>query len=206
MENTTELDFELEHVTLMEEEELQKSDLPKSLRDRKHALDMMISKYKKNPTETLKESIVRTDVTLASDIDIWCDEQVELYEKSQKEKADAANAAKLAQAEAEKEKQKQNPPPPPPTPTAEEIEAKRIKDEADANAAKVAEAEKEKNDNAAKIAKMEADIKEKINSNPDNRISTADLAAIIGRQPNHPDKVGSLVLRKIYPLSYWRIG
>lgn len=192
METATKWKFQ----EVLDDEEFTVNDLPKHLKDKVTALKLTLGKYTKNPTDSLKVSLEKQDLQLSLDIFEYIDNLPTAEEAAEIERK------RLAEIEAKKTQSTIPPAAPvitPAAPTAEEVAAKAKEVE---EAAKL----KASNDSAMALAGMEQAIKAKIDAHKEKRISTDDLKAIIGREPSHPMKVGSLEIRKIYPLNWWRIA
>lgn len=193
----------LKHAELMKDEELTNADLPKEFVQKITALKMAIGKFNKNPNDKLKEEIKRRDLVLANEINDWIEENLPTEEEYREQER--------LKAEKEKEKEEKPPvvpvakveetPPAPPTPpvmSQAEIDAENKKAEDDKKAQAKSEAD-------AKVQAMVDLIKEKVNTNSSKRITTAELAQIIGKTPSHPQKVGNIVLRRKFPLNEYVI-
>ena len=189
----TEQVTKLEYIKLLEQEGLTEKDLPTHLKSKVTALKMVIGKYNKNQTEELKQRIINQDAKLTAEID------AELEEEGPEPAPVVAPVAKVEPVIVA-----------PVAKVEPVIVAPVAKTQADIDAEnKLAEDAKKvqaKSDSDAKVQAMVDQIKEKVNAHPEKRISTADLAQIIGKSPSHPETVGSIVMRRIYPIQFYKIG
>jgi len=106
------MELELEHKTLIAEESINEKELPKEIRSAIRGLDLMIGKYKKNPTEENKDKIEAKSIVIADDIQTWnerdlteeAEEEEQPIIETEEQKATREEAQRLAAEEEGKAK------------------------------------------------------------------------------------------------------
>jgi len=174
------MDYELEHLKLLKEEDINKNELPTSIKNKLKGLNLIIGKYKKNPTEKIKQRMIQQDIFTSDMIQDWIEQD---YPDDVMDKNPIEKDVKLAEAIAEAEGESKNNPQPAPktdeTPSTERTDPKPNPKPQGGGG----------ND-------LEALIKAQLK---DNKIKTNALTKIIGKKPNYPNqKVGNLILKKVF--------
>ncbi len=181
--------FELEHLKIIKEDEINVKDLPADIKGKMSALKMLVSKYGKQPTANLLATIKKQDIVIADLIQTWQEKEAE--KKRQASPAGLAEAKEKADAEAKVKADAE-------AKILADAEAKK-KTDADAEAKRKTEEE----ENNKPDVKMEKAVREKM---VDGKISTADLKAILGRDPstwNGKEKIGTLTVSKVWLQEVW---
>jgi len=201
-------DYQLEHLKLMHEEDIKSNELPAPIKNKLNSLNMLVGRYNANPTEELKQMVIKHDILACDMIQDWVErnypDDVKDPEPIKKEDVEAAEGASAKAEGGEAAK-------------AEGGEATTKAKGAAAAAAEGAQAPpkgegaKAEGEGAKKVeggeAKKPAEKKDsgateaekKVMENLDKgRIKTSVLKQIIGRNPDYPrQQVGKLTLKKV---------
>jgi len=193
----------LEYQTLLDEQDLTVEELPIEIRKRINVLRPLIAKFNTNPSEKMKQSIIKNDVEIA---ELIADHIEKDLPESNNNDGDDSKGNKPQKTEAEIEV---------------EIEAK-LKAKADAEAKAKAEADtandyekKKSEEEAADASKIKItefgtlDMEKKIIENCGKNngfITEKDLVSIIGESADYPSqKVYSISLKKVFLKSLYEL-
>ena len=164
----------LEHIKIMQEENLAKKDLPTAIQNKMGGFGLQYGKHKKNPTENSQATCVRIDIEIADAIQDFVEAQA-------KGKADAqakADAEEQAKADADAQ----------------------AKADAEAQAKADAEAEALKND---PNAKMEASVRAKLVDGKISTADLKAILGRSPSTWKSEEKIGTLILRKVWLQEVW---
>lgn len=206
----------LEYQALLEEEKLSLEDLPMEIRKRINVLKPLIAKYNDNPTDKMKQAIIKNDVEIAEMIADFIEKDLPEQNEGDDDDDDNKNGKKSSKnrqndddedddEEEGEEEEEENPKKKkpvqkqqqPPHKTPEEIAAEKKAADEKAAAEKVeadrlaAEEEQRKKD-AAKVKITDfgtLDMEKKITENCEKNngfITEKDLISIIGKSPDYP--------------------
>lgn len=198
-------EIEIQHRIVIEDEEVEISDLPKEIRTSMRDFNAKLKKYEDSGDADLFYELQQDDVAIANNILTWIEdneseeeEEDEDYLKEEEEakaKLDALNIQAQEKAKAEAEAKAQA-----------EAEAKA---QAEAGAKAQAEAEAKAKEQAEAAAKAAApkSVEEKVSSLiKDGVIGVVELEQVLGREPNYPnEKVGNIKLRKQYLRPFYEV-
>lgn len=193
----------LEYQTLLDEQDLTVEELPIEIRKRINVLRPLIAKFNTNPSEKMKQSIIKNDVEIA---ELIADHIEKDLPESNNNDDDDSKGNKSQKTEAEIEV---------------EIEAK-LKAKADAEAKAKSEADtandyekKKSEEEAADASKIKItefgtlDMEKKIIENCGKNngfITEKDLVSIIGESADYPSqKVYSISLKKVFLKSLYEL-
>lgn len=199
-----ELDYKMQYEDFINEKGLDPNKFPPAIGKRIRTIKMFVGKYNANPSEQMKQNIIKEDIATANLIMSWVEQDYpdeivdpspiveEVVEETPPAEGgdtppapDAEGGEAPAQPAAEGD---ETPPAPPvePVKTEEELAAEK--------AAEEAKAEEERK--AQVLAEMERKIMDNIKG---NRIKSHVLEQIIGQKPDSSvQKVGKLTLKKVY--------
>lgn len=206
----------LEYQALLEEEKLSLEDLPMEIRKRINVLKPLIAKYNDNPTDKMKQAIIKNDVEIAEMIADFIEKDLPEQNEGDDDDDDNKNGKKSSKnrqndddedddEEEGEEEEEENPKKKkpvqkqqqPPQKTPEEIAAeKKAADEKaaaeKAEADRLAAEEEQRKKDAAKVKITDfgtLDMEKKITENCEKNngfITEKDLISIIGKSPDYP--------------------
>jgi len=192
----------LECLEYLEENNIAKESLPKSIKGKMNSLSGLVKRYENKPTQKTKEAIKRIDIAVADLIADWVEQ--EFPEKFEETPNSIEEQIEIAAKEIE-----ETPPPAPPTPPTPAPEPKAV--ETPPTPTPAPEPKKEEQTPPPpppsadkKLEEMVAEIKKNLNT--DNRIKVSVLTSIIGKSPSYPTQVvGDLKLTKVFLNDYYRV-
>jgi hypothetical protein len=186
--NDNDKEIEIEHRLVIEEEEIDISELPEEIRQAMRLFNKKLSKYEQTEDESLYYELQQDDVAIADGIENWLedneaededDEDESYLEESDKSKAQDKQAQAPAPAQAPAQAPSQAPAQAPAQEPAQEPQQ------------------------APKVDSVQEKLLAVVKN---NIISVQDLQNIIGREPDYPtEKVGNLILKKQYLKPFYEL-
>lgn len=177
----------LECLEYLEENNIAKESLPKSIKGKMNSLSGLVKRYENKPTQKTKEAIRRIDIAVADLIADWVEQ--EFPEKFEETPNSIEEQIEVAAKEIEET------PPPAPAPQPNPAPAPNPNPNPEPKKEEPAPTPSTPSSTEKKVDEMVAEIKKNLNA--DNRIKVSVLTSIIGKSPSYPKQVvGNLVLEK----------
>jgi hypothetical protein len=198
-----------EYIGLMEENGIDKNQLPEDIKKKIRATFPTLAKYNKSGNKSYRDTLIKQDYVIVNLIGDWIEQDLpteEEYNKSQQPDSVAdevkteGDSKKEEGGKVETEKKDDSK-----VDSKTDDKANAKSDDKESTATKPEEKEEApKEDDSKKqidiqAATHESVILDKINSHPDKIITTADLQAILGRKIDNQDRVtvNNTYLKKI---------
>lgn len=188
----------LECLEYLEENNIAKESLPKSIKGKMNSLSGLVKRYENKPTQKTKEAIRRIDIAVADLIADWVEQEFpEKFEET-------PNSIEEQIEVAAKEIEETPPPAPAPQPNPAPAPNPNPNPNPEPKKEEPAPTPSTPSSTDKKVDEMVAEIKKNLNA--DNRIKVSVLTSIIGKSPSYPTQVvGNLKLTKVFLNDYYKL-